>query len=356
MRKLSWVTGVAVVAAAMASGTSARAHGEEVEKGGGGGSTEGSASASAGVGAGADEHREGEGEEEEEKKGEAFLDLVLGWGKVPFAVQNLPGSPMNPNQTITYSAADAVPSNVQSIIAGGEYEVAEHIAVGLRIPLTFAGFSPDNQTGRATTSLGNIELEGAYEMHINRALEVSGGLGLALPTASGDEIPPDLMNAPAGTVDSTAYDRFSLSRAAASARGYEDNALFEPQRFGIIPKVEAEYHWMKKLTAAAYVKLENLIGTKNTSDTAYHRYIGELVPGIRAGYKIIPQVEPAFRAWLNATFAGSDEDKKTSVAIEPQVIGHLGGFEPYAGVIVPVAGPPQTNGFVGVRIGVAGRF
>ena len=344
-----------MVAAALASGRSARAHGEGADTGGGGGGGGGGAGASAEASVGADEHREGEGEEEEEKKGEAFLDLVLGWGKVPFALQNLPGSTMNPTPYITYTGADAVPSNVQSIIAGGEYEVAEHIVVGVRLPLTFAGFSPDNQTGRATTSFGNIELEGAYKMHINRAVEVSGGLGVALPTATGDEIPPDL-NAQAGTVDATAFDRFSLSRAAASARGYEDNALFEPQRFGIIPKVEAEYHWKKKLTAAAYVKLENLIGTKNTSDATYQRYIGELVPGVRAGYRIIPQVEPALRMWLNATFAGSDEDKKTTFALEPQVIGHLGAFEPYAGVIIPVAGPPQTNGFVGVRIGVGGRF
>jgi hypothetical protein len=347
------VVGLAVVAAALASGATARAHGEEVDRGKEGGGAEGGAS----VGVGVEGHGEGEGEEEEEeKKGEAFLDLVLGWGKVPFALQNLPGSPMNPSPYLTYSAADAVPSNVQSFILGGEFEVAEHIVIGARMPFTFAGFSPDNQTGRATTGVGNLELEGAYEKKINRALEVSGALGIALPFAAGNEIPPDLNNAPAGTVDSTAFDRFSLSKAAAAARGFEDNALFEPQRFGIIPKVEVEYHWKKKLELSGYVKLENLIGTQNTSDPNYVRYVGELVPGVSGGYRIIPQLEPRLRMWLNATFAGPDEDKKTSFALEPQVVGHLGSFEPYIGVIVPLAGPPHDNGFVGVRLGVGGRF
>jgi hypothetical protein len=34
----------------------------------------------------------------------------------------------------------------------------------------------------------------------------------------------------------------------------------------------------------------------------------------------------------------------------------LGPVRPYAGVIIPLTGPPSDNGYVGVRIGLSGSF
>jgi hypothetical protein len=171
-------------------------------------------------------------EEKEEEKVQIGLDLVLGWGKVPFAVENPPaGGAPGP----TYTRQDDVHSNVQSLILDGSIEAFEHVGFGARVPFTFAGFSPDGSSGRGAQSFGNVELEGEYGRELISGLKLFGALGVAVPTATGDEIPDTLLNTSDVNVDAPSYDRFSLSRAAASARGYEDNALFEPHRLGLIP-------------------------------------------------------------------------------------------------------------------------
>jgi hypothetical protein len=220
------------------------------------------------------------------------------------------------------------------------------------VPFTFAGFSPNGSAARSTTGFGNVEVAGEYETSITKGLHFVGALGVALPTAVGDEIPPDLANASAGSVDATAFDRWSLSRAAASARGYEDNALFEPHRLGIIPKVGVVYR-LRGFSVEPYVKVENLVATSTALE---QKYVGELVGGLRVGYWVHKQFELGVKGWVNVGYAGSDEDKQTAVAIEPQVVLKFGPVRPYAGVIVPVAGPPSDNGFVGVRLGAAAAF
>jgi hypothetical protein len=293
------------------------------------------------------EAKEGEGKHEE--VGKVGLDLVLGWGKVPFAVLN---APTGAQPVPSYSYNEKVPSNVQSFILGGGVEVVENLEVGARLPFTFAGFSPDGSTGRSASSFGNLEVEGEYGARVAQGLRLSGSLGVALPTAQGTELTPDLQNAPATNVDQSSYDRWSLARAAAAARGYEDNALFEPQRLGIIPKVGLLYR-NHGLSLEPYLKLENLVAT---SSTLANGYVGELVGGLRVGYWVHKQFEVALRGWVNVGYAGGDEDKKTTVAIEPQVVLRFGPVRPYLGVIIPFTGPPGDGGFVGLRLGAAVAF
>ncbi len=292
----------------------------------------------------------GENEEEQpEETVELGLDVVLGWGKVPFAVESPPiaGAP-GP----TYTRQDDVHSNVQSLILGASLEVVEHVGVGVRVPFTFAGFSPDGSASRGTESFGNIELEGEYGREVRSGLKIYGAIGVALPTAAGDEIPDDLSGASAELVNAASYDRFSLSRAAASARGYEDNALFEPHRLGLIPKVGAVYR-LHGLSVEPYVKVENLIATSSSLAASY---VGELVAAVRVGYEFRNRFEIAVKGWLNAGFAGADDDKKAAAAVEPQFVLRFGPVRPYGGVIVPIAGPPLDSAFVGVRIGVSAGF
>lgn len=290
-----------------------------------------------------------QGEAKHEEIGKVGLDLVLGWGKVPFAVTS---PPTGAEPTPSYSYQDKVPSNVQSFILGGGVEVIDHVEVGARLPFTFAGFSPDGSPGRSATSFGNLELEGAYGGRVAPGLRLYGSLGVALPTSQGTEVPSDLSNANVTAVDQSAYDRWSLNRAAAAARGYEDNALFEPNRFGIIPRVGLLYR-NHGLSLEPYLKLENLIGT---SSTLSNGYVGELVGGLRVGYWVHKEFEVALRGWANVGFAGADEDKKTTVAIEPQVVLRFGPVRPYVGVIVPFTGPPSDESFVGIRLGVDVAF
>ena len=277
------------------------------------------------------------------------LDLVLGWGKVPFAFQNLP-SPGDP--TVTYSRTERTESNVQSFILQGSDEVTEHIGVGVRVPFTFAGFSPDGSAARTTTSFGNVELEGEYSMTLGRGLLLAASLGVALPTAQGQPVPVGLSRQSAAFADESAYDRWSLSRAAAFARGYEDNALFEPQRFGLIPKIAVTYRH-RGLSIEPYVKIENLVGTSTLLDASY---VGEVVGALRVGYWVHKQFEVALKGWVNVGYAGTDEDKTTAAALEPQLVLRFGPVRPYAGVIVPLAGPPKDADFLGVRLGIVGSF
>jgi hypothetical protein len=153
-------------------------------------------------------------------------------------------------------------------------------------------------------------------------------------------------------VDQSGYDRWSLSHAAMAARGYEDNALFEPQRLGIIPRVGLLYR-IHGLSVEPYLKLENLVAT---SSTLANGYVGELVGGLRVGYWVHKEFEVALRGWVNVGYAGGDEDKKTTVAIEPQAVLRFGPVRPSLGVIIPFTGPAGDSGFVGLRLGVAVAF
>jgi hypothetical protein len=333
---------VAVGAVATAASASARAHGEvDVER-----STSEPPAVAPAPAAGAEAApAEAEPGHEREAKAMVGLDLVLGWGRVPFAVQNAPGAGQ---PYVTYTRNDGVSSNVQSLMLVGSMELLEHVGVGARLPLTFAGFSPNGSAGRSTTAIGNLELEGEISWQLARRLHLVGSLGVALPTAQGSEI-PDLQQTPAQQVDSTSYDRYSLSRAAAAARGFEDNALFEPNRLGVVPKIALVYR-LNGWTIEPYVKVENLIGT---STALAAPYVGELVGAARVGYWVQNRFELAIRGVVNAGFAGTSDDKQVAVAVEPSAILRFGPVRPYAGVIVPVAGPPSENGFIGVHFGVA---
>ncbi len=281
------------------------------------------------------------------------LDLVLGWGNAPFAVQNLPTTG---TQAITYTLGRATPAAVQSFLLAGSVEVARHVALGLRVPLSFATFSPDGSAARSAGSVGNVEIEAEwgtrYALASASTLSVACTLGVALPSAQGDEIPSDLVARDASAVDVNSYDPFSLSRAAAMSRGDEENALFEPRRLGIVPKIALFYRG-PRLSIEPSVKVENLVATSSSLDAPF---IGEIVPGLRLGYRLRTVAELTLRGWANVRFAAPRADRATSAAVEPGVALRFGTIQPYAGVIVPVSGLPFDDSFLGVRLGVRGAF
>jgi hypothetical protein len=277
------------------------------------------------------------------------LDLVLGWGRVPFAVQNLPdtGDP-----ALTYTRSDRTEASVQSLVAAGSTELGRGWGVGFGVPLTFASFSPSGSPSRGTSSFGNVELEGDASAPLARGLRFVSSLGLALPTAQGQEIPAGLSGQNAASVPESAYDRWSLSRAAAFARGYEDNALFVPQRLGLIPKVGLLYR-LRALRIEPSMKVDNLIATSRSLQAAY---VGQIVGALGVGYGIQEHLELGVRGWVAVGYAGASDDRTTAAALEPDVVLRFGSVRPYAGVILPLAGPPSQNGFVGVRLGLTASF
>ena len=213
--------------------------------------------------------------EENEPKVNLFIDGVFGFGDVPA---------LNPNPPVTLGTA---PSHTlentlvasDSYIMGGSYRIGKNLTIGARIPIVHAAFGPENlETQRGATTIGNLEIWVAYEKKLTKQLAIIPELGIALPTAVGDELPTgdEVAGDPTKNFDNNANDRFSALQAASASRGLEESALFEAKRLGIIPKIELEYK-MKKLTIAPYVKLENLISTQSDVE---HRYLGEIVPGL----------------------------------------------------------------------------
>ena len=328
-----WLIGVAVAGAAFATGRSARA--------------EHDTDSHAGAAEAHDAQAEASGEPEEKEHGVVGADFVLGFGKGPLAVQNPPSSL---STLPTFRHGDAQVTS-ESLILGAAFKVFPHTSLGVRLPLAFGEFHPEDENARGAAVLGNIEVEGEYERHLSHDLAFMAVLGVSLPTAQGDAIPDNLERLSNLQVDPGSYDKAGINRAAALARGGEEDALFEPKRLGINPKLGIIYR-TGDLSIAPYVKVENLIGTTSSTNS----YLGELVPGVRISYRAGKIVEPALKAWANIAYAGSDEDKKVGVALEPQVAAHLENVRWLLGVIIPVAGPAADPQFIGVRLAIAAAF
>ncbi len=273
----------------------------------------------------------GEEGEEKEPKVNLFIDGVFGFGDVPALNANPPVTlGTSPSHTLenTHVASD-------SYILGGSYLVAKNLTIGARIPIVHAAFGPENlETQRGATTIGNLEIWAAYEKKLSKQLAIIPELGIALPTAVGDELPTgdDVAANPTANYDNNAYDRFSALQAASASRGLEESALFEAARIGIIPKIELEYK-MKKLTIAPYVKLENLISTQSDPE---HRYLGEIVPGFLVSYKVIKFLDVGLRGWASIAFDKEDHDNNALIVVEPQLRAHFGPIHPVVGLLLPV--------------------
>jgi hypothetical protein len=168
----------------------------------------------------ANEHTDGA--EHEEHAGAFVADFVLGFGKVPLAVQNAPslGEPL----PRTHAGAGHI--TTESFLVGGAYELLPHTAFGVRMPLTIASLHPDGDADRTTASLGNLELTGEYEIDAQSYLKFVLEGAVSLPTATGANLPEDLAYRAPALVDRGAYDKGSINRAASLARGGEETALF----------------------------------------------------------------------------------------------------------------------------------
>jgi hypothetical protein len=267
---------------------------------------------------------------------------------VPFAIQQ----PQGPTGTLPTYALGASRVTSETFVLSTMLHLLPHTGFGLRLPFAFGEFSPPSSTSRGTGALGNLELEIEYERHLSHHLELFFVLGFSLPTAQGDEIPENLEHLSNGQVDVGALDKGSLNRAASLARGGEETALFELKRFGINPKIGFTYR-SGAFSLTPYVKVENLIATTSGAD---QKYLGELVPAVRAAYRM-GQIEPALKLFAPIVFAGAPPDEKTvGFVVEPQLALHFGNVTPVLGVVIPVAGPAADPLNIGVRAAVATAF
>ena len=305
-------------------------------------------SAAESSGAGGDEAGAATGEDTETRF-TIGLDVVVGFGKTLAADQTPPDS-LNATPV---NLVDSDPVHPDSFLFSWNYEALRHLGFGARLPLVVGSILPDGYQSRPISALGNLELEGEYATDLSRRVALVYALGIGLPTAEGAQVPDTTADLAGKAFNASAYDRYSILYAAAASRGFEENALFFPNRFGVVPKVALEYRGWGGLRLEPFVKLENMIST--SSDNA-RAYLGELVFGARVAYRVNDYVETGLRAWATVVVAGADEGPV--VVVEPELRLHFGVFGPYLGLILPVAGPlaSDPSRFVGVRLGAVLAF
>jgi hypothetical protein len=258
-----------------------------------------------------------EGERAEEPAWTLGIDAVLGFGKT----------------NISASGTELTSARVtsESFVLGAAYEPFSPFEVALRIPLAFATLSPAGTTSRSAFAFGNPEIEAEYAFTLAPNAKLSFALGIALPLAQGSEVPiGEAAEREPVSGSRKELDRGAALTAAASARGFEDEALFEVDRFGIVPKARFDYRY-GRLLVRPYVTLETLIHTGNH----VHDALVELLIGTYLGARVTSWLDLGARVWTDLALAGGGE---TVSVLEPQVGAHfaathltLGGIWPFAG-------------------------
>jgi hypothetical protein len=332
MRRLrvSWLLGAALAGAAMASVQPAHADADDLAE---------------------RAPRASESSKDEKPEPPLFhlgVDMVVGAASTNTLNESAP--PGSTGELTGAASLSRVRVTSYSFLLDGGIKVTDGFEVLARLPFAGGSF-----IDRADAGIGSLEIAGVGKLKLADGLHLELGLGISLPTAQGAQLPTAAQIAngtaiSAGAYDSSNYDRFTVQRAASMARGYEDDELFEPQHFGINPRLRLIVGSEGKWHLDPWVKLDNLIAVNST-----YSFIDELVFGVNVGGFLLPEIEPVLRVWGNVPLAGSPFDSAVAV-VEPQIRFHLGPVTPYVGGILPIAGPLTSPYDFGVRVGISGRF
>jgi len=256
------------------------------------------------------------------------VDAVVGFGKTNVAAAD---------EQLT-----AAQVTTESFVIGAAYEPFAQFEVAVRVPLAFGTLNPAGAASRSAFALGNPELEAEYAFVLAPNAKLSFALGIAPPLAQGSEVPlgaePSREPIEGARKD---LDRGATLMAAASARGFEDEALFEVDRFGIVPKARLDYR-DERLLLRPFITLENLIHTGRHE----HDVLLELMIGTYLGAHVTAWLDLGARVWTDLALAGGGE---TVGVLEPQVSARFGGAHLTLGGIWPFAGHLSDPPFGGVR-------
>lgn len=265
------------------------------------------------------------------------LDIVVGFGHVT-ALNESPNVAIG---TGTDTSKDDTKTTTDSYVLGADYWTTDNARLFLRLPIAHANFDAGGlRTRHGATALGDLELALAYWKPLTENTSITPSLAIALPTSSGNELPPAAnvdTKAPVGS----AYDRASALDAAAAARGFAENELFADKRLGIVPQVAAQARLAPRLELDPFLKMDNLVGVVGSLS---HGYVGDFVGGGALAYKVADWLDVAIRAWVTWVFAGRpDLDSKVLAIAEPQLRGHFGVVSPTLGLLLPFVPPPTHD-------------
>lgn len=291
-----------------------------------------------------------------------------------------------PSGSIVVPIQDSGPTAVApgvSFLVGASYRIKDKWELGLRYgvgsasvngprtPLLEGARDPD---GFKQIASGNLELSLRPFFKLKPALAMPIGLALVLPTAMGD-----MFAEPDTRVD---LARWNVNQASAAARGWEDRAMWEPNRFSVVPS--AGLLWERAMgsgIAAGTLKVEGrtkleimaLTGGKDPSvDPASQKAVGDVkdvavnwVLGGSAAYAMFDGLlQPGLKAWLayttpTSTF-GTLDNAGAQLVFEPGVASTLAFSKTsqtrlhgrLAGTF-PVGGP-LGSGNQAIEAGIAG--
>jgi hypothetical protein len=286
--------------------------------------------------------------------GMAGLDIVFGFGST--------GGTTGP---------DAVDLSVASFVLGGAYQITPEWGARLRVPFAtgkITHIGNESTTfevlgeGYNAAAFGNIELAANYTYALGAPTKLPLEIALALPTANGDRFPsPD---------DTPSGRHYRINAAAAASRGLEEDALFSPHRFGIVPKASIQYR-SGPIDADGFVKVPVLLKAggqavppqvTGQASFALNSNVIEGVFGAGFHYGFIGnKIDLGVNAWatvMSAEFydviyngGGVTGPSKFQFVMEPQIRANVASVRATLGFIAPLGGRLATDQQVnGVRV------
>ena len=261
----------------------------------------------------------------------AGLDLVLGSGDIG---------------TSSFST--------RSLLLGGAYRNTDS-TFALRIPFTSATVDSPALGSSTQSVFGNLELSAARLVSSGDHVQVPLQLAVVFPIGSGD---------PWGNDAAVRYAE--VQQSAAWSRGADDNPLYLPKHFSVVPSLAIEIE-NTKIELQARQTLEVVLRAGALKPPAYvtSNMVGLGSLTSLSGFANVVQDRAWFglRAWLHHDLRPSYEidrpgesPSRSQLAFEPQARGKLGHVVAAIGYILPVGGELGDASVHGIRLAASARF
>jgi hypothetical protein len=249
---------------------------------------------------------------------------------------------------------------VASFVVGGAYQVSPTVGLRLRVPFatgkiteTSNGLNTPFGSGNGgynAAAFGNVEVAGSYTIDLGTRTKLPIELAFTPPTSGGDYFRP--------SDDQARGRRYRVNSAAQISRGLEDDALFAPHRFGIIPAGRLRFR-TASMDVGAFLKVPILIRAggedarntfplpAQTPEYKLNSTVIEVVAGGSFYYTVVAnKVDLGLRAWatamsaeyIDAALPGATAPDKFQFVLEPQVRASFGPVRPAVGFIWPIGG------------------